>query len=117
MHRHGPNVRSVAAAFGVTSCTVRNFALDSNARSRAEVDGAGGAMDTTGTNWIADSLWTQHMESGFWASGTGGTLKNNRLGSMWADGFNLNNVSLGNTVGNDLTGENNFVRAERATTL
>jgi len=100
----------LGAIFNLTSCTVRNFALDANAASRAQIDGAGGGMDTTGTNWLADSIWTQHTMSGFWASGSGGTVKNSRLTSIWADGCNINNVSNGGTVGNDLTVQNNFVR-------
>ncbi len=104
------NPQPLGAIFNLTSCTVRNFALDSNAASRNSIDGAGGAMDTTGTNWLADSIWTQHTLSGFWASGTGGTVKNSRLDSIWADGCNINNVSNGGTVGNDLTVQNNFVR-------
>jgi hypothetical protein len=105
-----PNNTPLAAAFSVTSCHVSHFAIDSNALSRAEVDGAGGAMDTTGTDWSADDIWTQHTESGFWASGTGGTVSNCRLTSIWADGCNLNNVSLTGTVGMNLTARNNFVR-------
>jgi hypothetical protein len=105
-----PNSQGLAATFSVTSCTVRNFATDANAISRASVDGAGGAMDTTGTNWVADGIWTQHSESGFWASGTGGVVENCRLTSIWADGCNLNNVSLTGTEGSNLTAKNNFVR-------
>ena len=105
-----PNANGLGAIFSVTSCTVRNFHLDSNATSRATSDGIGGAMDTTGTNWLADSIWSQHVESGFWASGTGGTVQNSRLTSIWADGCNLNNVSLNATVGNNLTATNNFIR-------
>ena len=67
-------------------------------------------MDTTGTNWVADGIWSQHTESGFWASGTGGTVRNSRLTAIWADGINVNNVSLGADTGNDLTVTNNFVR-------
>jgi len=100
----------LGAIFNLTSCTVQHFALDSNAISRAQIDGCGGGMDTTGTNWLADSIWTQHTMSGFWASGTGGIVKNCRLTSIWADGCNVNNVSNGGTVGNDLTVQNNFVR-------
>jgi hypothetical protein len=105
-----PNANGLAAIFSVTSCTVRNFHLDSNAISRGTNDGDGGAMDTTGTNWLADSIWSQHVESGFWASGTGGTVQNSRLTSIWADGCNLNNVSLTGTAGNNLTATNNFIR-------
>ena len=104
------NAGGLAALFSVTSCTLRNFAIDSDARSRAGVDGAGGSMDTTGTNWAADGIWGQHTESGIWASGTGGTYQNSRNLSMWADGCNINNVSLNGTDGNDLTVTNLFVR-------
>lgn len=105
-----PNGTPLAAIFQLTSCTVRNFALDSNARSRDSVDGAGGAMDTTGDNWLADGIWTQHTLSGFWASGTGGTVQNCRIGSVWGDGINLNNVALNGPVGDTLVARNNFVR-------
>ena len=105
-----PNSAGLAAIFSVTSCTVENFHLDSNATSRATSDGDGGAMDTTGTNWRANGIWSQHVESGFWASGTDGTVENSRLTSIWADGCNLNNVSLNGTVGNNLAANNNFIR-------
>lgn len=105
-----PNSTPLAALFDLTSCTVRNFHIDANAVSRSTIGGDGGAMDTTGTNWLADGIWTQHTMSGFWASGTGGTVKNSRLTSIWADGINVNNVSLGADTGNDLTVTNNFVR-------
>ncbi|ACU73201.1 coagulation factor 5/8 type domain protein [Catenulispora acidiphila DSM 44928] len=105
-----PNSQPLAAVFSVTSCTVQNFHIDSDATSRGTVGGDGGAMDTTGTNWVADGMWNQHTESGFWASGTGGTVKNSRVTSEWADGINLNNVSLTGTVGNNITATNNFVR-------
>lgn len=105
-----PNSVALGAIFNLDSCSVHDFALDSNALSRASADGAGGGMDTTGTNWLADGIWTQHTESGFWASGMGGTVQNCRLTSIWADGCNVNNVSRGATIGNDLTVRNNFVR-------
>jgi Carbohydrate binding module (family 6) len=105
-----PNNVGLAAAFSVTSCTVRNFHIDSNALSRGTNDGDGGAMDTTGTNWLADGMWHQHVESGFWASGTGGTIQNSRITQEWADGININNVSLTGTVGNNITVNNNFIR-------
>ncbi|MFD4558030.1 carbohydrate-binding protein [Streptomyces sp. NPDC058469] len=105
-----PNSTPLAALFDLTSCTVRNFHIDANAVSRSTIGGDGGAMDTTGTNWLADGIWTQHTMSGFWASGTGGTVKNSRLTSIWADGINVNNVSLGADTGNDLMVTNNFVR-------
>ncbi|WP_405952127.1 carbohydrate-binding protein [Streptomyces prunicolor] len=89
---------------------MRDFHIDANAVSRSTIGGDGGAMDTTGTDWSADGIWTQHTMSGFWASGTGGTVENSRLTSIWADGINVNNVSLNADTGNDLTVTNNFVR-------
>ena len=105
-----PNGTPLGAIFNLSSCKVKNFALDSNALGRVSADGAGGGMDTTGSNWLADGIWTQHTLSGFWASGTGGTVQNCRLTSIWADGCNINNVSRGATMGNNLTVQNNFVR-------
>jgi len=105
-----PNSVALGALFDVTSCTVQNFHIDANAPSRNPVGGDGGAMDTTGTNWVASGLWTQHTMSGFWASGTGGTIQNNRLTDIWADGINVNNVALNASTGNNLTATNNFVR-------
>ena len=105
-----PNSTPLAAAFSVTSCTLENLHVDTNAQSRAEADGGGGAMDTTGTNWVDNAMWNQHVESGCWASGTGGTVENSRFTSLFADGCNINNVSLGATVGNNITVKNNFVR-------
>ena len=105
-----PNGTPLGAIFNLDTCVVKNFALDSNALSRQSADGAGGGMDTTGTNWLADGIWTQHTLSGFWASGTGGTVQNCRLTAIWADGCNVNNVSRGASVGKDLTVQNNFVR-------
>ncbi|MEZ0090810.1 discoidin domain-containing protein [Streptacidiphilus sp. EB129] len=106
-----PNNVGLAALFDLTSCVVQDFHLDSDATSRATVDGGGGAMDTSGSNWVANDIWSQHVESGFWASGTGGTVENSRLTAIWADGINLNNVSLNNSVGSNLTATNNFVRS------
>ncbi|NEA30673.1 carbohydrate-binding protein [Streptomyces sp. SID13031] len=105
-----PNSTPLPALWGLNSTTIQNLHVDSNATSRASVDGAGGSMDITGTNWVADGIWTQHTLSGFWASGAGGTIRNNRLTTIWADGANINNVSMGNSVGNNLTITNNFVR-------
>ncbi|MEV6609547.1 right-handed parallel beta-helix repeat-containing protein [Kutzneria sp. NPDC051319] len=106
-----PNSTSLGALFQVTSCTVQNFHIDANAPSRNTIlGGDGGAMDTTGANWVANGLWTQHTESGFWASGTGGIVENNRLTDIWADGINLNNQALGGGVGNSLTATDNFIR-------
>ncbi|MFG3019033.1 carbohydrate-binding protein [Streptomyces sp. NPDC048254] len=105
-----PNSTPLAALFDLTSCTVRDFHIDANAVSRSTIGGDGGAMDTTGTDWLADGIWTQHTMSGFWASGTGGKVQNSRLTSIWADGINVNNVSLNADTGNNLTVTDNFVR-------
>ena len=105
-----PNAVPLGAAFQCYSCQLENFHIDSDALSRAEVDGGGGAEDTTGSNWLIEGMWVQHVESSLWASGSDGTAANNFFTVIWADGCNLNNVSLTGTSGSDLTATNNFIR-------
>ena len=105
-----PNNTPLGAAFQCNSCQLENFHIDSDAMSRAEVDGGGGAEDTTGTNWLIEGMWVQHVESSVWASGSGGTVENNFFTVIFADGCNLNNVSLTGTSGSNLTATNNFIR-------
>jgi hypothetical protein len=105
-----PNNTPLGAAFQCYSCSLENFHIDSDATSRAEVDGGGGAEDTTGTNWRIEDMWVQHVESSLWASGSGGIAENNFFTAIFADGCNLNNVSLTGTSGSNLTATNNFIR-------
>ena len=105
-----PNNTPLGALFQCYSCSLQSFHIDSDAMSRAEVDGGGGAEDTTGTNWSIENMWVQHVESSLWASGTGGLVENNFFTSIWADGCNLNNFSLTGTSGSSLTATNNFIR-------
>jgi Carbohydrate binding module (family 6)/F5/8 type C domain/Right handed beta helix region/Abnormal spindle-like microcephaly-assoc'd, ASPM-SPD-2-Hydin len=105
-----PNNVGLGAAIQCTSCHLQGFHIDSDALSRAEVDGGGGAEDTTGSNWSIEDMWVQHVESSLWASGTGGTVENNFFTSIWADGCNINNVSLTGTTGSDIKVTNNFIR-------
>jgi hypothetical protein len=105
-----PNNTPLGAAFQCYSCSLENFHIDSDATSRAEVDGGGGAEDTTGTNWRIEGMWVQHVESSLWASGSGGIAENNFFTAIFADGCNLNNVSLTGTSGSNLTATNNFIR-------
>jgi F5/8 type C domain/Carbohydrate binding module (family 6)/Abnormal spindle-like microcephaly-assoc'd, ASPM-SPD-2-Hydin len=105
-----PNNTPLGAAFQCYSCSLENFHIDSDATSRAEVDGGGGAEDTTGTNWRIEDMWVQHVESSLWASGSGGIAESNFFTAIFADGCNLNNVSLTGTSGSNLTATNNFIR-------
>jgi len=105
-----PNSTPLGAAFQCYSCQLENFHIDSDAQSRATVDGGGGAEDTTGSNWLIKGMWVQHVESSVWASGAGGTVEDNFLTVIFADGCNLNNVALTGTSGSNLTATNNFIR-------
>jgi Right handed beta helix region len=105
-----PNAQGLSALFRGVSTTLQNFHLDSNAQSRATVDGSGGSMDMSGTNWVVNGMWAQHNTSGIWGGGTGGKVSNSRFTDMWADGVNLNNVSNNGSVGSHLTATNNFIR-------
>ena len=105
-----PNSAGLGSLFQCTSCHIQDFHIDSNAQSRATADGGGGAEDTTGTNWSIEDMWVQHVESSVWASGSGGVVENNLFTDIFADGCNLNNVSLTGTSGSNLTATNNFIR-------
>src|ERR1039458_4957463 len=105
-----PNSTPLAAIMSMTSCTARNISLDANAPSRATVDGDGGGVDIGGSNWLMENFWIQHASSGFWASGINGIVRNCRLDNTWGDGVNLNNVSMGGSIGINLSAYNNFVR-------
>jgi hypothetical protein len=105
-----PNNSGLGAVFQCTSCHLANFHIDSNALDRNTADGGGGAEDTTGTNWTISGMWVQHVESTVWASGSGGTVSNNFFTDIFADGCNLNNVSLNSSSGSNLTATNNFIR-------
>jgi parallel beta-helix repeat protein len=105
-----PNNTPLGAAFQCYSCQLENFHIDSDAQSRSEADGGGGAQDTTGNNWLIEGMWVQHVESSVWASGSNGTVQDNFFTAIFADGCNLNNVSLTGTSGSSLTATNNFIR-------
>ena len=105
-----PNSTPLGSLLQCYSCHIQNFHIDTNSLSRGEADGGGGAEDTTGTNWSIENMWVQHVESSVWASGTGGTVENNFFTDIFADGCNINNVSLTGTTGSNITVENNFIR-------
>ena len=105
-----PNSTPLGSLLQCYSCHIQNFHIDTNAQSRGEADGGGGAEDTTGTGWSIENMWVQHVESSVWASGSGGTVENNFFTDIAADGCNINNVALTGTSGSDITVTNNFIR-------
>jgi hypothetical protein len=105
-----PNNSGLSAVFQCHSCGLENFHIDSDALDRNTADGGGGAEDTTGTNWKISGMWVQHVESTVWASGSGGIVENDFFTDIYADGCNLNNVSLSSSSGSNLTATNNFIR-------
>jgi hypothetical protein len=105
-----PNNTPLGSLLQCYSCHIQDFHIDTNSLSRGESDGGGGAEDTTGTNWSIENMWVQHVESSLWASGTGGTVEDNFFTDIFADGCNINNVSLTGTSGSNITVENNYIR-------
>jgi hypothetical protein len=103
------NTQGIANIITTTSCTISNLSLDCNANSRAN-DNNNGAVNSSGTNWIVDTVWIQHVTSSFWCAGVGGVARNCRTLSTWADGGNFNNVQSADGIGMNLTYSNNFVR-------
>jgi hypothetical protein len=103
------NSQGVANIITTTSCTLSNVALDCNASSRAG-NNNNGAVNFSGTNWVVDNVWIQHVTSAFWCAGVGGMARNCRVLSVWSDGGNFNNVEGNAGIGMNLTYSNNFVR-------
>jgi alpha-1,3-glucanase-like protein/pectate lyase-like protein len=104
-----PVTNPLATFWNVTSVTMRNFLVDSNAESRTNADGDAGGITIGGSNWLVEDMWIQHCSSGVWAQGSNGTVRDCWVLSTWGDGVNLNNGNNG-AMGNDLTAENNYVR-------
>ena len=104
-----PATSNVRTMWEVSSVTMRDFLIDSNAQSRESADGDSGGITMNGTNWLVENIWVQHCSSGLWGAGTGGIARNSRMLSTWGDGININNGSSGGT-GNNLTVVNNYVR-------
>jgi Right handed beta helix region len=104
-----PTSSAIGSILSVTSCTLRNFLVDSNSTSRQASDGDVGGINISGDNWLVENMWIQHASSGVWAKGNNGTVHNCRVLSTWGDGVNLNNGNSGG-VGNNLKADNNYVR-------
>jgi len=103
------NTQGIANIITTSSCTVENLSLDCNANSRAGNDN-NGAVNSSGSNWVVNNVWIQHVTSSFWCGGNNGIAENCRTLSTWADGGNFNNVQDPRGIGNNLTYTNNFVR-------
>src|SRR6267154_3969491 len=103
------NTQGIANILTSVTCTISNLSLDCNANSRAN-NNNNGAINSSGTNWVVDNVWIQHVSSSFWCAGLGGTARNCRTLSVWSDGGNFNNVQSDNGIGMNLTYSNNFVR-------
>ena len=103
------NNQGIANIINAVSCTLSNVLLDCNSISRAN-NNNNGAVDFSGTNWVVNNVWIQHVTSSFWCAGVNGIAENCRTLSTWADGGNFNNVQSANGIGEGLTYSNNFVR-------
>jgi hypothetical protein len=103
------NTQGIANIITTDSCTIENLALDCNASSRAG-NNNNGAVNSSGSNWLVDNVWIQHVTSSFWCAGNNGTAQNCRTLSTWADGGNFNNVQDPRGIGTNLSYINNFVR-------
>jgi len=99
----------VANMITAFSCTLSNVAFDCNSSSRAG-NNNNGAVNFSGTNWLVDKVWIQHVTSAFWCGGLNGTVRNSRMLSIWSDGGNFNNFDAQGGKGINLTYSNNFIR-------
>jgi hypothetical protein len=104
------NTTIVAGIFsGDHSCIVEDLCLDTGSTMNKTTQNDG-AFNIDGDNWVVNNCWIQHVGAAFWAGGSNGIVENCRVGNIWADGGNLNNVQDSRGIGMDLTYSNNFVR-------
>ena len=91
---------------------LRDFAVIGDVTDRVDDSPDNFATGSLGAGSEVTGLWLQHLKVGMWLTGNNDDLlvEGNRILDTTADGINLNNVSLNNTVGNNLTATNNFVR-------
>ena len=105
------NTIGIANIITATSTTLQNLHLDCNGNSRA-TNNNDGAVDFSGSNWLVNNVWIEHVTSSFWCAGDHGEAENCRTDSNWSDGGNFNNVQDSRGIGEFLTYTNNFVRGE-----
>lgn len=103
------NTQGIANIITTQSSTMEHLSLDCNGSSRAG-NNNNGAINFSGSNWLVNDIWIQHVTSAFWCSGDHGTAENCRSISIWSDGGNFNNVEDSRGIGTYLTYTNNFVR-------
>jgi Carbohydrate binding module (family 6)/Chitobiase/beta-hexosaminidase C-terminal domain len=103
------NTQGIANIITATSSILENVSLDCNGASRAG-NNNNGAVDFSGSNWLVNNVWIQHVTSSFWCAGDNGMAENCRTLSVWSDGGNFNNVQDSRGIGTNLTYFNNFVR-------
>jgi hypothetical protein len=103
------NTQGTSNIITATSTTLENVLLDCNGSSRA-TNNNDGAVDFSGSDWLVNNVWIQHVTSSFWCAGNNGMAENCRTLSVWSDGGNFNNVQDSRGIGTNLTYYNNFVR-------
>ncbi|WP_248294165.1 ricin-type beta-trefoil lectin domain protein [Actinoplanes sp. TBRC 11911] len=91
--------------------TLSDVQIDGNARWRGTGGGASSGVQTMGTGWHVNRIWTRHTDAN-WLSGSNGVVENSRSSDSYADGFNINNSNAPNPdkLGLNITVRNNFVR-------
>ena len=71
------NGSGVANIITATSTTLQNLHLDCNGSSRAG-NNNNGAVDFSGSNWLVNNVWIEHVTSSFWCAGDHGKAENCR---------------------------------------
>lgn len=86
-----------------TGSRVSNLRIESEVITRRG-DPGGKPFTGSGTNWEVDHVWVTHTNTGFWLSGSGGSVHDCRVRFTYADAINFNQGCSG------ALSENNHVR-------
>jgi hypothetical protein len=103
--------RSYVRVKGKTHLSDLSIDSNSTVRSLGHPHGGDYGILASGDGWLIQRVWIAHCDAQ-WLSGSNGTIRDSRVADSWGDGINLNNGNKPNpdSVGINLTAENNFVR-------
>jgi hypothetical protein len=103
---------STQHAFNMLNGSIQDIFFNSHATGRSGAQGTDSGVLIRGAGgWTVQRVWVHRGGTGFWCSGTDGTVKDCRSTESWADGINLNNgpVVDPDKLGVRLTAQNNYI--------
>jgi hypothetical protein len=103
---------STQHAFNMKNGSIQDIFINSHATGRSGAQGTDSGVLIRGAGgWTVQRVWVHRGGTGYWCTGTDGTVQDCRSTESWADGINLNNGPDVETdkAGINLTAQNNYI--------